>query len=116
MGKSTDHLDRILTLIVRSRLDEAEKQMESFKPNDDYEAGYLKGLRGIVYSLRKPIEESIVESEDPTAHLKSIRESISVHYLSKEEEGYFMAWMDFLRKLSSSKKSIVKKEPSEQPG
>lgn len=103
-------------MIVRRNLEEAEKQIEGLKPSDEYEAGYLKGLRGIVYALQKPVEGSIVNSGDPKTHLKSMRESIEAHYLSREEEGYFTAWMDFLRKLTAGKKSVVKKEPSEQPG
>lgn len=103
-------------MIVRRNLDEAEKQIEGFKPSDEYEAGYLKGLRGIIHALRKPVEGSVVDSGDSGVHLKSMKESMETHYLSREEEGYFTAWMDFLRKLPAGKKSVVKEEPGEQPG
>lgn len=109
-------MNRILTMIVRRDLDEAEKRIEGFKPSNEYEAGYLKGLRGIVYALRKPVEGSVIDSRDPGIHLKSMKESMGTHYLSMEEEGYFTAWMDFLRKLPAGKKSVVKEEPGEQPG
>jgi len=103
-------------MIVNKKIDEAEKQIESLKPSNEYEVGYLKGLKGIIYYLRKPVEEGILDSGDPEMHLKSIRETLRTHYLSREEEGYFTAWIDFLSKLSSSKKSVVKKEPGKQPG
>lgn len=109
-------MSRILRMIVRKNLDEAEKQIEGFKPSDEYEAGYLKGLRGIVHALRKPVEGSVIDSGDPRIHLKSMKESVETHYLSREEEGYFNAWMDFLRKLPAGKKSIIEEKPSEQPG
>ncbi|MBO3769442.1 MAG: hypothetical protein QXS51_02735 [Thermoproteota archaeon] len=116
MGKDANDLNRVLKMIVNRRLDEAEREIESFKPSDDYEKGYLRGLKGIIHSLRKPVEGSIVESGDPKAHLKSMMESVNTHLLNKEEEGYFTAWLDFLKKLSAGKKDVVKEKPSEQPG
>jgi hypothetical protein len=113
LRKSTDHLSKILEMIVHNKLDEAEKQVESIKPSDEYEAGYLRGLRGILQAIRKPIEGSLIKSSNPKAHLESIRESVKTHYLSREEEGYFTAWISFLEKLSGSKKGVVKKKPSE---
>lgn len=110
---NADDLNKILKMIVNRRLDEAEKEIESFKPTNDYEKGYLKGLRGIVNSLRKPVEGSIVESGDPKVHLKSIRESVNIHFLNEEEKGYFTAWLDFLKKLSAGKKDVVKEKPGE---
>ncbi|MCS7139048.1 MAG: hypothetical protein NZ873_03245 [Crenarchaeota archaeon] len=109
--KNKEDLNKIIKMIMQKKLDEAEKQIENLKPDDDYEAGYLKGLKGIIYSLRKPVEGSVIESGDPKANLRSIKESTSIHYLSKEEEGYFTAWLDFLKKLSASKEEVVKKEP-----
>lgn len=97
-------------MLARKRLDEAEKQMTGFKPDGDYEAGYLRGLQGILDAMRKPVESSVIEgsAEDLDARLKSIMETVETHYLSREEEGYFAAWVDFLRKLSRGKKSVVK--------
>lgn len=92
-------------MLARKRLDEAGKQMESFKPDGEYEAGYLMGLRGILNSMLKPVESSVIEgsAEDLETRFKSILESVETHYLSQEEEGYFAAWVDFLRKLSRRK-------------
>lgn len=100
--ESDNQVDKILYMLARKRLDEAEKQLDGFKPSNGYEAGYLKGLRGILQSLRKPVEGSVVgEAEgDSKKNLKSILETVETHYLSQEEEGYFKAWVDYLRKLS----------------
>jgi len=92
----------MLDMLTGNRFEEAEKQLDGFKPSNRYEAGYLKGLRGILQSLRKPAEGSVIgETRDNLEkHLKSILESVETHYLSQEEEGYFTAWIDYLRKLS----------------
>lgn len=105
-----DQLSKILDMLARKRLDEAEKQMAVFKPDGEYDSGYLMGLQGILNTMRKPVESSVIEGsmEDLEARLKSIVETVETHYLSQEEEGYFAAWVDFLRKLSRGKKGVVK--------
>ncbi|MEM2050723.1 MAG: hypothetical protein QW542_00215 [Thermoproteota archaeon] len=102
MKRKTDQVDKILELLARRRLEEAEKQLDGFKPSGGYEAGYLKGLRGILQTLRKPVEGSIVgePKEDLEKHVKSLMETVETHCLSQEEEGFFAAWVDFLEKLS----------------
>ncbi|MGQ9478740.1 MAG: hypothetical protein ACUVQ0_01800 [Thermoproteota archaeon] len=102
---SRNDLSRILEMLVKNRLDEAEKNMESIQPKNEYESGYLKGLRGILYSIRKPVNGGLLQSskEDLERHLRSIRETIQTHYLTQEEEGFFSAWIDFIRKISRGK-------------
>jgi hypothetical protein len=97
-------------MLARKKLDEAEKQIAGFKPDGEYEAGYLMGLQGILNAMRKPVESSVIDgsAEDLDARLKSIIETVETHYLSREEEGYFAAWVDLLRKLSRGKKGVVK--------
>ncbi|MCX8183580.1 MAG: hypothetical protein N3F08_04095 [Crenarchaeota archaeon] len=102
MKRKTDQMDKILEMLARKRLEEAEKQLDVFKPSGGYETGYLKGLRGILQTLRRPVEGSIIGEplEELEKHMKSLMETVETHYLSQEEEGYFAAWMDFLGKLS----------------
>ncbi len=102
MKRKTDQVDKILELLARRRLEEAEKQLDGFKPSVGYEAGYLRGLRGILQTLRKPVEGSIVggPAENLEKRVKSLLETVETHCLSQEEEGYFSAWVDFLEKLS----------------
>lgn len=92
----------MLDMLATKRLEEAERQLDGFKPGSGYEAGYLKGLRGILHALRKPVEGSVIDlaGDNLEKNLKSILETVETHYLSQEEEGYFAAWVDYLRKLS----------------
>ncbi|MBO3841602.1 MAG: hypothetical protein FGF48_04215 [Candidatus Brockarchaeota archaeon] len=102
MKRKTEQLDKILEMLARKRLEEAEKQLDAFKPSGGYEAGYLRGLRGILQTLRRPVEGSIMgePAEELDKHVKSLMETVETHYLSQEEEGFFAAWVDFLGKLS----------------
>lgn len=103
LKRRTDQTDKILEMLARKRLDEAEKQLDGLKPSGGFETGYLRGLRGIIQTLRKPVEGSVIgePSEEPEKQVKSLLETVETHYLSSEEEGYFAAWLDFLGKLSS---------------
>lgn len=118
MKRRAGQLDKILEMLARNRLDRAEKQLDGFKPSGGYEAGYARGVRGIIQTLRRPVEGSIIgdAGSDLENHLKSILGTVEAHYLSQEEEGYFAAWIDFLRKLSARKKDVVQEEPREEPG
>lgn len=105
MKRDTDGLERALEMLVRNRLDTAERLIEGLKPKDEYEAGYLKGLRGILNGLQKPSKGRFIGAFEKCSemHLEGLLESIEAHYLSWEEEGYFAAWADFLRKLFKRK-------------
>lgn len=105
MKRKTDQTDKILEMLARKRLDEAEKQLDGLKPSGGFETGYLRGLRGIIQTLRKPVEGSIIGEplEELEKQVKSLLETVEAHYLSSEEEGYFAAWVDFLGKLSEGK-------------
>lgn len=109
LKKKTDQLDKILEMLARNRLEEAEKQLDGFKSSGGYEAGYLKGLRGILQTLRKPVEGSVTgwAAGELEGNLKSMRETVETHFLSQEEEGFFAAWMDFLGKLCGREKNVV---------
>jgi hypothetical protein len=102
LKKKTEQTDKILEMLARKRLEEAEKQLDGLKPSCEYEVGYFRGLRGILQTLKKPVEGSIIgePSKELEKHVKSLMETVGTHYLNQEEEGYFAAWIDFLEKLS----------------
>jgi len=109
LKRKTDRLDKILEMLARNRLEEVEKQLDGFKPSGGYEAGYLKGLKGILQTLRKPVEGSVAggPADELEKNLKSMRETVKAHFLSQEEEGFFAAWMDFLGKLCGREQGVV---------